>query len=249
MNVIVVFTASFLILGAFYVSLILFTPLKEYIPGYADGAVKTSIIRASMKADSLQRELEALNKYQHNLKLILQGKIPTDSLSRMQMGNKNYSELDFSKSEQDSLLRMRVEEEEKYSLNSAAEKRVSDESYFFPPLRGVITSKFNPLVDHYGVDIVAPAGEPIKATLEGTVMAANWTSDGGYVLQIQHANNLVSVYKHNSVLLKGVGDKVSTGDPVAVIGNTGELSTGPHLHLELWKNGRPVDPEKLIVFK
>lgn len=249
LNVIVVFTASFLILGAFYVSLILFTPLKEYIPGYADGAVKTSIIRASMKADSLQAELEALNRYQANLKLILQGKVPSDSLAKLQGGNVNYSDLDFEKSEQDSLLRMRVEEEEQYSLNSNSERRMSDEDYFFPPLRGVITSKFNTGISHYGIDIVAPAGEPIKSALDGTVMIANWTSDGGYVIQVQHANNMISVYKHNSVLLKNVGDKVSAGDPIAIIGNTGELSSGPHLHLELWKNGRPVDPEKLIVFK
>ncbi|MES2629442.1 MAG: M23 family metallopeptidase [Bacteroidota bacterium] len=254
LNVIVVFTASFLVLGAFYVSLILFTPLKEYIPGYADGAVKTSIIRASMKTDSLQAELEALNNYQNNLKLILQGKVPVDSLSRLQNGNKDYKDLTFSVSEEDSLLRLRVEEEEQYSLNnSLAEKRTSDENYFFPPVRGVITSHFNTGIGHYGTDIVAPAGEPVKAALEGTVILSSWTSDGGYIIQIQHTNNLglmlVSIYKHNSVLLKNSGDKVATGEPVAIIGNTGELSSGPHLHLELWKNGRPVDPEKLIVFK
>lgn len=250
LNVIVVFTSSFLVLGAFYVSLILFTPLKEYIPGYADGAVKTSIIRASMKADSLQAELEALNRYQDNLKLILQGKVPTDSLASLQAGNKNYTGLDFNKSEQDSLLRARVEDEEQYSLNSgSAEKKVPTENYFFPPLRGVITSKFSPGIGHYGLDIVAAAGEAVKATLDGTVIVSTWTSDGGYVIQVQHANNLISVYKHNSVLFKNVGDKVGTGEPIAIIGNTGELSTGPHLHLELWKNGRAVDPEKLIVFK
>ncbi len=250
LNVIVVFTASFIVLGAFYVSLILFTPLKEYIPGYADGSVKTAIIKASMKADSLDAELKALEIYQQNLQLVLQGKVHSDSLKYIKTGNKNYTNLDFGKSTEDSLLRAKVEEEEAYSLSGArGEKKASGESYFFPPIRGVISSPFNSSISHYGIDIVAPSGEAIKAVLEGTVIMSNWTSDGGYVIQIQHANNLISVYKHNSVLLKSAGQKVNTGEPIAIIGSTGELSTGPHLHLELWKNGRPVDPEKLIVFK
>lgn len=249
LNVIVVFTASFLILGAFYVSLILFTPLKEYIPGYSDGAVRTSVIQSAMKADSLEEELAALNKYQNNLAMVLQGKLPLDSVNLVR-SKKNFEALDFNKSEEDSLLRMRVEEQEAYSLsNAAGGRKLADDSYFFPPLRGVITSKFNSGISHYGIDIVASAGEAVKCVQEGTVTVASWTSDGGYVIQVQHPNNLISIYKHNSVLLKSVGDKVATGDPIAIIGNTGELSTGPHLHLELWKNGRPVDPEKNIVFK
>jgi len=247
LNVILVFTSSFLILGAFYVSLILFTPLKEYIPGYADGAIKASIINASVKADSLQMELSALKLYQRNLKLVMDGKIPADSLEKIRSQD-GYKDLDFQISEQDSLLRVKVEEEEQYSISNSSGKRNVEQNYFFPPLRGVVTAKYNVGYQHFGVDVVAQAGEAIKAALDGTVIFANWTSDGGYVIQVQHTNNQVTLYKHNSRLLKSVGDKVSVGDPIAVIGNTGELTSGPHLHFELWKNGRPVDPEKFIVF-
>ncbi len=251
LNVIIVFTFLFLVLGAFYVSLILFTPLKEYIPGYADGAVKTSIINASVKADSLQMELEALKVYHRNLKLVLDGKLSADSITLVKQGDKNYQDLNFSTSEQDSLLRLKVDEQEQYNIAApSAEngKKPTEQEYYFPPIRGVITSRYNAGYYHYGVDVVAQSGESIKAALEGTVIFANWTPDGGYVIQVQHGNNQVTIYKHNSVLLKGIGDRVSVGEPIAIIGNTGELSTGPHLHFELWKNGRPVDPETYIVF-
>ncbi|HEX4888318.1 MAG TPA: M23 family metallopeptidase [Luteibaculaceae bacterium] len=250
MNVIVVGTALFLVLGAFYVSLILFTPLKEYIPGYADGSVKRSILRASMKADSLQQQLDALVLYERNLKMILQGKLPMDTVDGGKKLAVDPGAIDFSKSEQDSLLRERVKQEEEYSLSAAtADRKVSAENYFFAPLRGVVSAKFKPGIGHYGVDVVAPAGEPIKAIAEGTVVSSAWTSDAGYVIQVQHSNNLISIYKHNSSILKNPGDKVALGEPIAIIGNTGEMSTGPHLHLELWRNGRAIDPEKLIVFQ
>jgi murein DD-endopeptidase MepM/ murein hydrolase activator NlpD len=120
--------------------------------------------------------------------------------------------------------------------------------FFFAPLNGYITSTFNPREEHFGVDIVGPENEAIKATLEGTVIFASWTNDNGYVIQIQHPNNIISVYKHNSALLKKVGDYVKAGEPIAIIGNSGENTSGPHLHFELWYNGIPINPQEYIIF-
>ena len=120
--------------------------------------------------------------------------------------------------------------------------------HFFPPVKGLVTNSFNSLADHYGTDIVAASNEVVKATLEGTVIMATWTLETGWVIQIQHKNNLISIYKHNAELLKRVGDFVEVGEAIAIIGNSGELTTGPHLHFELWYLGIPLDPEDYISF-
>jgi len=119
---------------------------------------------------------------------------------------------------------------------------------FFKPLNGIITAKFAPLEKHYGIDIVAPHNDAVKSVLDGTVIMAAWTLETGYVIVIQHAGNLISVYKHNAVLLKQEGDFVKAGEPIAIAGNSGEISTGPHLHFELWYNGNPVNPTNYINF-
>lgn len=119
---------------------------------------------------------------------------------------------------------------------------------FFSPLKGMVSSKYNPVEQHFGVDITAPANEPVKAALNGTVLFSGWTSETGYVIGIQHDNNLVSMYKHNSALLKKTGTLVQAGEVIAIVGNSGELSSGPHLHFELWHNGNPVNPQEYMVF-
>ena len=118
----------------------------------------------------------------------------------------------------------------------------------FPPVKGYITQKYEPNKDHYGIDIVAKDKESVKSALDGTVIMADWTSETGYVIAVQHQYNLVSFYKHNSVLLKKVGNFVKAGDAIAIIGNSGEMSSGPHLHFELWKDGVPINPELYMVF-
>lgn len=122
------------------------------------------------------------------------------------------------------------------------------ETYFFPPIKGVLTAVFSPKNDHFGVDIVAKENEPVKAIANGTVIWTSWTLETGYVISIQHSNDLISVYKHNSVILKHTGDVVRAGEIVSVIGNTGELTTGPHLHFELWYKGTPLNPKEFITF-
>ena len=149
-------------------------------------------------------------------------------------------------------LRARVAREEAYSLNEGrgtADRRELAGIFFFPPLQGIVTSKFDRRQDHFGIDVVSQADAAVKACLNGTVTLASWTTDAGHVLHVQHANDLVSIYKHNSVLLKKVGDKVKAGEAVAIVGDSGELTTGPHLHFELWLNGEAVDPEAYMVFQ
>ena len=154
------------------------------------------------------------------------------------------------KAKEDSLLRDYVEREDSYSLKATSASSSSSESrlYYFTPLKGTVTNTFNQAEAHFGVDIVAPKNEAIKAALDGTVIFADWTVETGYVIQLQHKNNITSIYKHNSVLLKEVGQRVKAGEAIAIIGNTGKLSSGPHLHFELWKEGKAIDPMQFINF-
>ena len=122
------------------------------------------------------------------------------------------------------------------------------ELFLFSPVEGIVSDRFNPRIQHYGIDVVAKRNEPVKSVADGTVLMASWTQDAGYVIAIQHRRNLISVYKHNSDLLKQVGNFVSAGEIISIIGNTGELTSGPHLHFELWYDGNPVDPEEFVTF-
>ena len=249
LNIISYVTATFLGFGVMMVCLIMFTPLKNYIPGYADPTLKANLVETAMRLDSVEMVLSQRSNYLENIYLVLRDSLPNEDAESTQLTNV-IQNVTFSKSEADSLMRKKIEEDEKYNLAFQGNNSVlSQLTYYFPPVRGLITSKFNPAEKHYGIDVVAPEKESIKAVLDGTVIQSSWTSDAGYVIQVQHQGEIVSIYKHNSVLLKSIGDRVSAGEPIAVIGNTGELTSGPHLHFELWKNGEAVNPEKYIVFK
>ena len=163
----------------------------------------------------------------------------------------DYGTIDFSKSVEDSILRVQIEDEEQYNLTVVDNRsRVSGLTgvHFFAPIRGMVSSPFDATQNHFGTDIVAASNEVVKATLDGTVIMASWTVETGYVIQVQHKDNLISVYKHNAELLKKTGNVVKAGDAIAIIGNSGELTTGPHLHFEIWHNGTPINPEEYIVF-
>jgi murein DD-endopeptidase MepM/ murein hydrolase activator NlpD len=253
--------ALFSITGGAVVLLILlviwavaFTPLREYIPGYADINMRKNLITLSIKTDSLDRELQARQDYIESIRRILTG----NPLRRDTVAEKNHADTlkhasnFLPPSHDDSMLRHTVESQNPYNVTLNNKPGQSDNSindyFFFTPLKGVVTNGFNPQGAHYGVDIVAKENEAIKATLDGTVIVSTWTLATGNVVILQHNNNLVSVYEHNSVLLKKVGDYVKAGDVVAIIGNTGELTTGPHLHFELWYKGNPVNPQKYMSF-
>ncbi len=252
LNVILLFLGLFTLHGLFVSALIVFTPLKRYIPGYTDQTMKYNAYRAVQLADSLEDALEVRDMYIANLRLVLSGEVPADSANLFTPVKREPVMADLSAGEVDSVMRERVRREQAYAVNSgeAGGRPLGLAGIiFFPPLRGIITSKYERREGHYGIDIVTKKDEAVKATLDGTVVMASWTSDGGHVLQIQHGHELVSVYKHNSVLLKKVGDKVKAGEAVAIVGDSGELTTGPHLHFELWLAGEPVDPEAHMVFK
>ena len=230
---------------------IVFTSLKELIPGYSDPLVKQQAINNTFVIDSLEEKLRTNKQYIENIKAIINGDISAEDLDVKTDSSVQYGDIKLTRSKEDSLLRAQIEKEEEYNLTYAVENEKTDnigDILFFVPLKGLISSTFNASEEHYGIDIIAPKNEVIKSTLDGTVVLATWTEETGHILQIQHANNLISIYKHNSVLFKKVGDRVKAGDAIAVIGDSGELTSGPHLHFELWYNGKPIDPEKHMIF-
>lgn len=247
LGIISIFTI--LIIALVYMA-IAYTPIREFIPGYPDALVRYNIRQNAMKLDSLQRELAVRDQYFLNINRIVNGERPEDFLNDTTIAG-TVGDIIFARSENDSLLRQKVEAEEQFRLSLSADAGDGKELHnihFFAPVQGIVTNKFNPRENHFGIDVVAGPNEVVKATLDGTVIMATWTLETGYVIQIQHANNLMSVYKHNAELFKSVGVKVQAGDAIAIIGNSGELTTGPHLHFELWHNGVPLNPADYIAF-
>jgi murein DD-endopeptidase MepM/ murein hydrolase activator NlpD len=231
--------------------LVAYTSIREFIPGYPDAKMIRSIVTSSNRLDSLEREIEKRDLYFNNIKNIISGKVIKISDSTEKKNEQN-KKVEFKKSMEDSLLRQQIENEEQYNLlvtDASQPKSNSLPSFhFFTPVRGLITNSFSPEEDHFGVDVVCATNELVKSVLDGTVILASWTLETGYIIEIQHENNIISVYKHNSQLLKKVGNKVKVGEAIAIVGNSGELSTGPHLHFELWYEGKSVNPEDYIVF-
>lgn len=252
LNVIVAFSVMFLAISLLVLSAIVFTPLKELIPGYSDSNVRNQAIKAAELANELDEKTRLNEQYLANIRSILSGEIATTDSLDQAPSDVQPKKVIFGRSAEDSLLRLRIEQEEKYNVSFDENVRKTEGElagiYFFCPLRGTVSSSYDLVSNHLGVDVIAPKNEAVKAVLDGTVVLATWTTDGGYTIQIQHANNLVSVYKHNAVLLKNEGDVVKAGDSIAIVGNSGELTDGPHLHFELWHTGKPLNPEDFIVF-
>lgn len=250
LNVFVIGTLSAIFLIAFTTLLIAFTPLKEYIPGYSSTSLKKKAIALSYKTDSLQRVIDFNEKYFASIKQVLQGEVSVadfDKDSIIQAVKQEVSEVDLSPIKEDSLLREKVDKEDKYSLFETATAKTN--FVLFPPVNGTISESYDVKSKHYAVDIVVEENTPIKATADGTVIFAEWTAQTGYVILIEHSSGLISVYKHNASLTKSQGDLVKAGEVIATAGNTGELTTGPHLHFELWSDGYPVNPTNFIDFK
>ena len=251
MNIIVVGGSAALMLITLTLYLIAFTPIREYIPGYADVNMRRNLIKMTLKTDSLMQKLNADEKYLSNMLDILNDRADT-TLPKKKTGQQLYDSIQkLNKSAADSQLRWQIENQEQFTLVNNGDKAFSSGigSYsFFTPVKGNVTSKFSTAQKHYGIDIVSSANEGIKSALDGTVVIANFTSETGYVIGVQHSNNLFTFYKHNSALLKSVGDYVKAGEVIAIIGNSGEFSSGPHLHFELWYNGTPVNPLDYINF-
>lgn len=250
MNIFAISGFILILVIAIVYTVVAYTPIREFIPGYPDAMMSHHIRENAMKLDSIERELAMRDQYFQNINRIVNGEMPENYLNDT-TAIAGQEDIEFTRSGNDSILREQVEAEEQFRLSvieQASNGKNLHEMHFFTPVQGLITNSFNPLENHYGVDLVAGPNEVVKATLDGTVTLAAWTLETGYVIQIQHENNLMSVYKHNAELFKSAGLKVNAGDAIAVIGNSGELSSGPHLHFELWHNGAPLDPVKYIVF-
>jgi murein DD-endopeptidase MepM/ murein hydrolase activator NlpD len=253
LNVFIATGVVSIVMIALVTSIIAFTPLREFIPGYAsDIATKRDLIALSIKTDSLAMAANARELYIRNLTDVLNGNSPPPPQKVKGDSTKKYKNIKIKNSREDSAFRKGYEAQDRYTLSISASSTKGRNSiagfFFFAPVRGKVTESFSTAREHYGADIAASENEPVKATLDGTVIFAGWTSESGNVIQIQHSNNLVSVYKHNSALLKKTGEYVKAGEPIAIVGNTGEQSNGPHLHFELWYNGSAIDPQDYIVF-
>ena len=239
--------------------LIAFTGLREYIPGYPSGEERRLIVNNLQRTDSLVKELRLRDILIADMRAALSGELPIEAYNRDSLLNAHRSSsriIDFSKSEADSLFREQIEKEEKFNLKSdyaqstpAQVNMPIELSFLFPPIKGLVTSKFGESRGHFGVDIVSNEGDRVVSVLDGTVIFAEWTIETGYVMHVQHDNHLVSVYKHNSKLLKRVGMRVMAGEVIALVGNSGELTTGTHLHFEMWHKGVPLNPENYISFE
>ena len=232
-------------------SIIAFTPVRTFIPGYPDARSKRAAIQNAITIDSLETVIYKWGLYSENLKRVMEGMDPIRIDTLVNAGMKESAkEADLAEIQRkDSILREKVKEEEQFGISAERGKRdlPIEGLHFFCPLKGVVSQSYNP-ADHPYIDITAPAGSVVKATLDGTVINAGWDNDSGHIIQFQHDGDIISIYKHNEKLLKKVGDKVSAGAPIALIGNTGDLTTGTHLHFELWHKGEAVDPAKYINF-
>jgi len=250
LNVFVLASLSTIILIVLTTVLIAFTSLREYIPGYSSTALKKKATELSYKTDSLQQVINMNEKYFASIKKVLQGDVSSVDFNRdsiIQAVKLEASQVDLNPTVEDSLLRQKVDKEDKYNLFESATSATN--FVLFPPANGPISESYNVKEKHFAVDIVVPKDTPIKSTADGVVIFAEWTATTGYVIIIEHSYGLISVYKHNASLTKSQGDLVKAGEVIATAGNLGELSTGPHLHFELWNDGYPINPTNFIDFK
>lgn len=249
LNVIVSVGIMLIVMITIIFALLAWTPLRYYLPGYAEEIkVKRMALSAALKADSMEVALRQREQYIQNFQALMDGRVPDDNTEAGGDPMAEPQEVNYTRSLEDSLLRMEIEREELVNLSPEFKREGSANYLLFPPVKGSVTSKFDAQREHFGIDIAAPKDASIKAIDEGTVIVASYTAETGYIIQMQHDNDLISVYKHNSVLLKKQGDKVRAGEAIAIIGETGEYSSGPHLHFELWSKGVALNPESYFSF-
>ena len=248
--------------------IIAFTPLRNYLPGYMNSEIRAQVVENALRVDSLQQLVDRQNLYIMNIQDIFSGKVRMfmiyrfcmniqdifsgkvriDSVQSMDTLTAMREDSLMERTKREEEFRRQYEETEKYNLTSITSQPDVDGLIFYRPTRGMISSHFDADKKHYGTDIAANPNESVLATLDGTVILSTYTAETGYLIEVQHNQDFVSVYKHCGSLLKRVGDKVQAGEAIALVGNSGTLTTGPHLHFELWHKGSAVNPEKYIVF-
>lgn len=239
-----VLTVLFLIASA----IIAFTPLRNYLPGYMNSDVRAQVVKNALRVDSLQQLVDRQNMYIMNIQDIFRGTVRIDTVHSIDSLTTVREDSLMERTQREIDFRKQYEETEKYNLTSITSRPNIEGMIFYRPTRGMITDRFNADKKHYGTDIAANPGESVLATLDGTVILSTYTAETGYVIEVQHNQDFISVYKHCGSLLKQEGDIVQAGEAIALVGNSGQLTTGPHLHFELWHKRRAVNPEKYIVF-
>lgn len=250
LGLIILFGSITLVMTSLVISLVAFTPLREYIPGYGNVADRRELLKLTNRADSLEQTLSSREWYLKNLVNVFSGKTEGRPARPLKDTTGKYAGVDIKPSEQDLIMRREIESGQMQSTGNFAKARKTElsGSFFFSPAKGMIVTSYNIAEDHYGVDIATKENELIRTTLDGTVVFAGFTASDGYMVQVQHANNLFSIYKHGSQVTVKEGDIVKAGEPIGIVGNSGENSKGTHLHFEIWYNGIALNPEEYVVF-
>ncbi|MBQ4622156.1 MAG: M23 family metallopeptidase [Bacteroidaceae bacterium] len=231
--------------------IMVYTPLRNYLPGYMSNQLRSTIVENALQTDSLEQLVDQHRQYVANIQDLLAGNINIDSIESIEdfdsLTAMPVDQLQAA-TEREETFRANYEEAERYNLTAPNAIPATDGLKFYRPTRGILSSVFDADKKHYGVDIAANPNQSILATLDGTVIWSTYTTETGYVISIQPAKGLVSIYKHCGALLKNQGTPVKAGEAIALVGNSGSHSTGPHLHFELWHKGQALDPERYIVF-
>lgn len=248
LNGISVLLSTLTVLFLVAAGIIAFTPLRNYLPGYMNSEIRAQVVENALRVDSLQQLVDRQNLYIVNIQDIFSGKIKADTVQSIDSLTAIREDSLMKRTQREDEFRKQYEDAEKYNLTTITDRPDVNGLIFYRPTRGMISAPFDAEKKHYGTDIAANPGESVLATLDGTVILSTYTAETGYLIQVQHNQNLVSVYKHCGSLLKREGDTVKGGEAIALVGNTGQLTTGPHLHFELWQKGRAVNPEMYIVF-
>ncbi len=247
----IVFFAFLTIVAIFVLSFYMVNTILDqwFDPRYAERQTRQELVGMTFSLDSLSYELESRDQFIQSIKKVLQGDVTTNEIPESEEAGSN-EQTDYEQLERiDSTFKTEFERVGgDFLLTGNVDNVELRNIYFFPPISGLPIAPFDPKNGHFGTDIVSKKDEPVKAMADGTVIFTGWTQTDGYIIAIQHRENLISIYKHNSIVTKEVGDVLLAGDIIAIIGNTGELTSGPHLHIELWYNGSAVNPEEFISF-
>ncbi len=256
LNVYILLSTVFVVITFLVVMAMAFTPIRRLIPGYEGGSNYSEMVKLYQDLDSLEILLSAQEKYNENFRKMLTNDVEYAPSEPEPSSKEKTKATPVTRSKEEDELRDEIETSNIREVTSSSPARAVvnrdiplEQMYFSSPVPGAISAGFDSKKKHFGVDVIAPKNTPVKAIMDGWVILSDWTLETGNSIAVQHANNIVSFYKHNSANLKKVGSYVRTGEAIAIIGNTGELTDGPHLHFELWHRGQPVDPSNFITFK
>ncbi len=247
LNVFIGFSSFLVFFAVIIIMLVVFTPIREFIPGYTDSQTKNKVVALVYKTDSLETALKNRDYYYKTVLNILKDSITQEDERQVAQQTPNDKPTDMSKTEAEKQFTKEFENQKEQYNTGLNNKKVANQLLFFKPVDGKVSRKFL-RNEHPAIDIAAKANDPVKAILDGRVIFTGWNKETGNVLVIQHARNLVSIYKHNAGILKKYGTFVRAGESISIVGNSGELSNGYHLHLEIWENGTAIDPEKYFNF-